>query len=104
MNSLDELPELMTIKEVADKLKVRPASIYRMKGLVKIRLGEGRGFYRIRLKDFVSFINRAVEINGEVNHASVKTERQRKVGVPSIISWKELQKILIQHTGRCIAG
>ena len=93
MNSLDSFHELMTIREVAAYLRVKPGSVYGIKGLRKVRIGEGRGFIRVFKKDFISFINSFEEVGGGNGDVRFKEERKRKVGLPSLLSWKELEKI-----------
>jgi len=83
----------MTIREVADYLRVKPGSVYGIKGLRKVRIGEGRGFIRVFKKDFISFINSFEEVGGGNGDVRFKEERKRKVGLPSLLSWKELEKI-----------
>jgi len=52
MNSLDSYPELMTVKQVAEYLQESVSSVYRIKGLRRIRIGNGKGRFRIFKKDW----------------------------------------------------
>jgi len=96
---LDEYPELLTVNEVADLLRVKPATVYSFRGLVKTRIGNGRGAVRFRKKDVISYINAGVE-GGMNSGADHKTQRQRKVGIPALLSWEELQAARVEHEGR----
>jgi hypothetical protein len=97
MYALDKYPDVMTVKEVADYLRVKPSTVYGIKGLRKIRLGEGKGFIRILRDDFIVYIKSCSVMTGEDGHANLETKRQRKMGLPSLLSWKELQKIQFQY-------
>lgn len=100
MNSLDSYPELMTVKQVAEYLQVSDSYVYRIKGLRTVRIGNGKGRFRIFKKDFISYINACPATEEGVNDASFKEERQRKMGLPSLLSWNELQEIHLQNKGR----
>jgi hypothetical protein len=96
MHSLDKYPDVMTVKEVAESLRVNPCTVYAIRGLKRIRMGVGKGFIRILKSDLMAYIKSCSVMPGEDDHASLKTERQRKMGLPSLLSWKELQKIQFQ--------
>ena len=56
MNFLDKYPELLTVNQIAEILKVKVNMVYRLSGLVKIRIGKGRGLIRYRKIDLINYI------------------------------------------------
>ena len=96
MNFLEIYPDILTVEDVAEILKVSVGTVYGLHGLVKIRIGEGRGIIRIRKSDLIDFINSRAQ--QEVNlDASKKTERYRKVGLPDLLTREEIQRIRVEH-------
>lgn len=100
MNSLDSYPELMTVKQVAEYFQVSVSYVYRIKGLRTVRIGNGKGRFRIFKKDFISYINSCSEVEEGGNDASFKKERQREMGISSLLPWNELQEIHLQNERR----
>jgi hypothetical protein len=95
MNFLDKYPELLTVNQIAEILKVKINMVYALTGLVKIRIGNGRGLIRYRKIDLINYIKSREE---EVNfNANKKTERYRKVGLSDMFSWKEVQALRLEH-------
>ncbi len=92
MNSLDDCPDLLTVKEVAEILRLKENTIYRLQGLRKTRIGNGRGMIRYRKKDLISYINAGASEEVK-NDAHQKTQRHRKVGLPTLLRWEELQAV-----------
>lgn len=88
---LDECPELMTKEEVAETLRIRTSMVHRI-GLKKTRIGNGRGKILYRKQDVVDYINSKVEREEVIESADQQKERYRKMGVSSLLPWKELQK------------
>jgi hypothetical protein len=100
---LDENPELLTVNQVAEILKVKANTVYGLHGLVRIRIGEGRGLIRYRKIDLINYIKSREE--EEINlDAYQKTERQRKMGVSPLLSRKELQTLCLEYKGRGTEG
>jgi hypothetical protein len=104
MHALDKYPDVMTVKEVADFLRVKPCTVYSIKDLKKIRLGEGKGFIRVLREDFISYIESCFVMLEREEDGSLKEKRQRKVGIPGLLPWTELQAILVQDKRRCVTG
>ena len=98
-NWLDKYPELMTKEEVAEILRVKPGTAPRLKGLKKTRVGNGRGKVLYRKEDVLDYINSKVEKEEVIKSANQQKERYRKMGVPSLISWDELQKARMGQSG-----
>jgi hypothetical protein len=96
--SLAEYPDLMTKEEVAQVLRFKPSMVHRI-GLRKTRPGNGRGRIRYRKEDVVEYINSRVEREGVIKNAGQQKERYRKMGVPSLLPWQELQKTRLGHSG-----
>jgi hypothetical protein len=95
MSFLDTYPELLTVEEIAEILKVKINMIYGLRGLVKIRIGKGRGLIRYRKIDLIKYLkSREEEVNFDANK---KTERYRKVGLSDMFSWKEIQAIRLEY-------
>lgn len=92
MNFLDTHPDILTVNQIADILKVKVNMVYRLTDLIKIRIGRGRGLIRYRKVDLINYIKSREEREVIVN-ANQKTERKRKVGISTLLSWKELQKL-----------
>lgn len=99
MNSLEQYPDLMTKEEAAEVLRCRPSMVSRFVGLCKTRIGNGRGKIRYRKQDVIEYINSKVEREEVIKNASQQKERYRSMGVPSLLSWEELQKARVEHTG-----
>ena len=98
MNFLDKYPDLLTVDQIAEILTLKPQTIYELHGLVRIRIGQGRGLIRYRKIDLINYIKSREE--EEINlGANQKTERQRKVGVSPLLPWKELQTVRLEHKG-----
>ena len=98
MKSLAEYPDLMTAQEVAQLLRLSLNTVYSLQGLRKMRLGNGgRGIIRFKKEDVLLFLNKSMEDQGESCNAGDKKERYRKMGVPSLLSWKELQAARLGH-------
>lgn len=100
MNFLADYPDVLTVDEVATILRLKPNTIYSLKGLRKTRIGNGRGMLRFRKVDVISYINAGVEEEGKGN-ADHETKRYRDVGISGLISWKEVQTIRVESEGRC---
>jgi hypothetical protein len=95
MNFLDKYPDLLTVDQIAEILKVKVNMVYGLCGLIKIRIGKGRGLIRYRKIDLIKYIkSREEEVNLDANK---KTERYRKVGLSDMFSWKEIQAIRLEH-------
>ena len=92
MNFLDKYPDLLTAKQIAEILKVKVNLVYGMCGLIKIRIGKGRGLIRFRKIDLINYIKSREEEAVDINE-NQKKERHWKVGVSTLLSWKELQKL-----------
>jgi hypothetical protein len=92
MNFMDDYPSLLTVSEVADILRLKPSTVYGLKGLRKTRIGNGRGHVRYRKIDIVSYINAGVEPEEGLSDAGEQTQRHRKMGIPTLLSWQELQE------------
>ena len=98
MNSLEQYRDLMTKEEVAEVLRCKPSMVPRI-GLKKTRIGNGRGRIRYRKQDVIDYINSKVEREEVIRGACESKERYRKMGVSSLVSWEELQKTRMEHTG-----
>jgi hypothetical protein len=95
MNFLDTYPEILTVDQIADILKVKVNMVYALTGLVKIRIGKGRGLIRYRKIDLINYIkSREEEVNLDANK---KKERYRKVGLSDMLSLKEVQAIWMEY-------
>jgi hypothetical protein len=97
-NLLDEYEELMTKEEVAKILRIRASMVHRI-GLKKTRIGNGRGVIRFRKEDVNEYINSRIEREEVIKNAHQQKKRYRKMGVSSLVSWEELQKARLGHTG-----
>ena len=91
-NWLDEYCDLMVKEEVAKVLRCKASMVPRFKGLKKTRIGNGRGKILYRKQDVVDYINSKVEKEEVIRSANQQKERYRKMGVSSLLPWKELQK------------
>lgn len=89
---LNQYPDLMTKEEVATVLRCAPSMVYRLIGLRKTRIGNGRGKIVFRREDVIEYINLRVDRREAIEDANKQKERYRKMGVPSLISREELQK------------
>jgi hypothetical protein len=95
MNFLDKYPEILTVKHIAEIFEVKINMVYTLTDLVKIRIGKGRGLIRYRKIDIINYMkSREEKINQDANK---KTERHRKMGLPDMLSWKEVQAIRMGH-------
>jgi hypothetical protein len=92
MLSLDNYPELMTKDQVAEVLRLRPVTVPRLKGLKKTFVGNGRKHFLYRKQDVIDYINSRVEREELIDHGSKQEKRYKKVGIPPLLSWEELQK------------
>jgi hypothetical protein len=90
---------VMTKEEVAEVLRCKPSMVPRFKGLKKTRIGNGRGKARYRKQDVIEYINSRVEREEVIENAGQQKERHRKMGVPSLPPWQELQKTRLGHSG-----
>lgn len=97
---LDNYPDFMTAKEVAEILRIGVGTVYALKGLRRIRVGNGRGHVRISKRDLVSYINDSYEDQEDIGDVCQQEERHRKMGVPNLLPWKELQALHVEHSGR----
>jgi hypothetical protein len=88
----------MTKEEVAQVLRLKPSMVHRI-GLKKTRIGNGRGKILYRKEDVVDYINSKVEREEVMKGAGEQKEGYRKMGVPSLLPWEELQKARVGHTG-----
>src|SRR4030043_1977230 len=98
MSSLEKYPDVMTKEEVAEVLRFKPSMVHRI-GLRKTRPGNGRGRIRYRKQDVIDYINSRVEREEVIKNAHQQKERNRKMGVSSLVSWEELQKARLGHAG-----
>ena len=89
---LDTYPELLTVNQIAEILKVKANMVYGMCGLIKIRIGKGRGLIRYRKNDLINYIKSREEEAIDINE-NQKKERHWKVGISTLLPWKELQKL-----------
>lgn len=96
---VEEYPDLMTPREVAEVLRCRPSMVHRLIGLRKTRIGNGRGKVLYRKQDVTEYINSKVETEEVIKSAVQQKERHRKMGVSSLLSWEELQKARLGHAG-----
>ncbi len=99
MLSLDEYPDPMSKEEVAEVLRCRPVTVPRIKGLKKTFLLNGRKGFGYRKQDVIDYINSRVERGEVMKDASHEKERHRKMGIPSLLSWEELQKARLGYSG-----
>lgn len=99
MDFLDKYPDLLTVKQVAEILRLTPSTVYRLWGLVKTRVANGRGLIRYRKIDLIEYIESREEQGGNVD-ANQKKERHRKMGLPNLLTWREVQTIWLEHKGR----
>jgi hypothetical protein len=97
-NLLDRCEELMTKEEIAKILRIKPSMVHRI-GIRKTRPGNGRGVIRYREEDVIEYINSKVEKKEVIKSAYKQEERHRKMEVSSLVSWEELQKARLGHTG-----
>ena len=92
---MDDDLELLTVAEVAKILSCKLQTVYSLRGLKRVRVGNGRGIIRFKKKDVISYINSGVE---EIDHdENKKTQRNRQVGVSTLLPWEELQKIRMEY-------
>jgi hypothetical protein len=98
-NWLEEYPDLMTKEEVARVLRCQPSMVPRLVGLKKTRIGNGRGKVVYRKQDVKEYIESKVEREEVIKGGGEQKERYRKMGVSPLVSWEELQKARVGHTG-----
>jgi hypothetical protein len=97
MDFLDKYPEILTVNQIAEILKVKINMVYGLRGIAKIRIGQGRGLIRYRKIDLINYIkSREEEVNFDANQ---KKERYRKVGLSDMHSWKKIQAIRMEYQG-----
>ena len=84
MNSLADYPDLLTVKEVAEILRLRPNTVYSLRGLKKTHIGNGRGMLRFRKIDLISYINAGVEEEVTLDDDQ-KTERYPEMGLQFLV-------------------
>jgi hypothetical protein len=92
MFSLDKYSDPMSKAEVAEVLRCKPGTVPRITGLKKTFLLNGRKGFGYRKQDVIDYINSRVEREEVIRDASNEKERHRKMGIPSLLSWDELQK------------
>jgi hypothetical protein len=92
MQQLEKYPDLMTPEEVAEVLGCKPVTVPRLKGLRKAYVLNGRKKFKYRKEDVVDYINSKVERKEVISDASKQEKGHRKVGIPSLLPWEELQK------------
>jgi hypothetical protein len=91
LSSLDKYPDLMTKEEVAEVLRLKPVTIPRLKGLKKDFVANGRKNFLYRKQDVIDYINSNIE-KEVIDFASKQKKGYRKMGIPSLLPWEELQK------------
>jgi hypothetical protein len=98
MDSLANCPDLLTVKEVAEILRLKPNTVYSLRGLKRTHIGNGRGMLRFRKIDVISYINAGVEEEVTFDE-NQKTERYPEMGLRDLISWEEIQEERMEHPG-----
>ena len=98
MDSLANCPDLLTVKEVAEILRLKPNTVYSLRGLRRTHIGNGRGMLRFRKIDVISYINSGVEEEVTLDE-NQKTERYPEMGLRDLISWEEIQEERMEHPG-----
>ena len=96
MNILEAYPEILTVAQIAEILRIKASKVYRLTGLVRIRIGQGRGVIRFRKIDLIGYLKSKEEEVINLNE-NQKAERNRKVGISTLLPWKELQKIRMEY-------
>jgi hypothetical protein len=99
MFSLDKYHNPMSKEEVAEVLRCKPATVPRLKGLKKTYVMNGGKGFVYRKQDVIDYINSKVQREEVIKDACNKEERHGKVGIPSLLSWKELQKARVGDSG-----
>jgi hypothetical protein len=101
MSSLDKYPDLMTKEQVSDALQgiIKPSMVPRLKGLRKTFVGNGRKSFLYRKQDVIDYIESKVQREEVIKDAGHEKERHRKMGIPSLLSWDELQKARLGYAG-----
>lgn len=91
---LDKYPELMTKEQVSAAMQgiIKPKMVPRLKGLKKTFVGNGRKNFLYRKQDVIDYINSKVEREEVMKNAGHEKKRHREMGIPSLLSWEELQK------------
>ncbi|MGO9014851.1 MAG: hypothetical protein ACLQF0_07710 [Dissulfurispiraceae bacterium] len=92
MQQLDKYPDLMTPGEVAEVLGCRPVTVPRLRGLMKAYVLNGRKKFKYRKQDVIDYINSKVEKREVIEIASKQKKGHRKMGLPTLLPWEELQK------------
>jgi hypothetical protein len=95
--NLEKYPDLMTKEEVAEVLRCQPSTVSRLKELKKTFVYNGRKGFLYRKQDVIDYINSKVERKGVIPDACGQKKRYRKVGIPPLLSWEELQKARMEH-------
>ncbi|MDD5722479.1 MAG: helix-turn-helix domain-containing protein [Syntrophales bacterium] len=98
MDSLADCPDLLTVNEVAEILRLKPNTVYSLKELRKTHIGNGRAMLRYRKIDLISYINAGVEEEVTLDD-NQKTERYPKMGLRDLVPWKEIQEERMEHAG-----
>lgn len=103
MNFLDIYPEILTVEQIAEILRIKVNHVYRLTGLVRIRVGQGRGVIRFRKIDLVNYLKSKEEEVSNIDDSQEK-ERHRKVGVSTLRAWKKFQEIRLEYERRGAKG
>jgi hypothetical protein len=98
MNFLDKYPDLLTVNQIAEILNVNVNMVYRLPDLIKIRIGQGRGLTRCRKIDLINYL-KSREDDGGIFNENKKKERHGKMGLSTLLPWKELQKLRLSYEG-----
>jgi type II secretory pathway component HofQ len=96
---LSDYPDLMTKKEVAEVLRCRTGTVPRLKGLKKTFLLNGRKGFGYRKQDVIDYIDSKVQREEVIKDANNEKKRHRKMGIPSLLSWEQLQKARVGNPG-----
>jgi len=96
---LTKYPDLMNKEEVAEFLRCKPGTVPRLKGLKKTYLMNGKKGFGYRKQDVIDYINSRVEREEVIRDAGHEKERHRKMGLPSLLSWEQLQKARLGNPG-----
>ena len=96
---LSKYSDPMIKEEVAEVLRCKPGTVPRIKGLKKTFLLNGQKGFGYRKQDVEDYINSKVEKEEVIKDAGSEKERHRKMGISSLLSWDELQKAHLGHSG-----
>ena len=99
MNFLDTYPDLLTVSQIAEILRIKANTVYRLKELVKSRIGKGRGLIRCKKNDLISYIDSRKE-EVVISNENQKKERHWKMGLSALLPRKELQELRMEYEGR----